>query len=67
MKRLKAKGIEVVVYEPTLQDSSFFNSEVIKNINLFKEVSDVIVTNRFEPELDDVQEKVYTRDIFKRD
>jgi UDPglucose 6-dehydrogenase len=47
MKRLKAKGIEVVVYEPTLQDSSFFNSEVIKNINLFKEVSDVIVTNRF--------------------
>jgi UDPglucose 6-dehydrogenase len=55
------------VYEPTLQDSSFFNSEVIKNINLFKEVSDVIVTNRFEPELDDVQEKVYTRDIFKRD
>lgn len=67
MKRLKAKGIEVVVYEPTLQDSSFFNSEVIKDINLFKEVSDVIVTNRFEPELDDVQEKVYTRDIFKRD
>lgn len=67
MKRLKAKGIEVVVYEPTLQDNSFFNSEVIKDINLFKEVSDVIVTNRFEPELDDVQEKVYTRDIFKRD
>lgn len=67
MKRLKAKGIEVVVYEPTLQDNSFFNSEVVKDINLFKEVSDVIVTNRFEPELDDVKEKVYTRDIFKRD
>lgn len=67
MKRLKSKGIKVVVYEPTLQDNSFFNSEVIKDINLFKEVSDVIVTNRSEPELDDVQEKVYTRDIFKRD
>ncbi|MCM2138008.1 nucleotide sugar dehydrogenase [Vagococcus fluvialis] len=67
MKRIKAKGIEVVVYEPTLQENSFFNSQVIKDINLFKEVSDIIVTNRFEPELEDVQEKVYTRDIFKRD
>ncbi|MFW7410987.1 nucleotide sugar dehydrogenase [Vagococcus fluvialis] len=67
MKRIKAKGIEVVVYEPTLQENNFFNSQVIKDINLFKEVSDIIVTNRFEPELEDVQEKVYTRDIFKRD
>ncbi|MGL5687028.1 MAG: nucleotide sugar dehydrogenase [Vagococcus fluvialis] len=67
MKRIKAKGIEVVVYEPTLQENNFFNSQVIKDINLFKEVSDIIVPNRFEPELEDVQEKVYTRDIFKRD
>lgn len=67
MKRIKAKGIEVVVYEPTLEDESFFNSKVIKDFNKFKEISDVIVTNRFEPELSDVTDKVYTRDIFKRD
>ncbi len=67
MKRIKAKGIEVVVYEPTLEDETFFNSKVIKDIDVFKELSDVIVTNRFEVELEDVAEKVYTRDIFKRD
>ncbi|MFW3587257.1 nucleotide sugar dehydrogenase [Vagococcus fluvialis] len=67
MKRIKAKGVEVVVYEPTLEDGSFFNSIVIKDLDKFKEMCDVIVTNRFEPELEDIEKKVYTRDIFKRD
>ncbi|WP_427813651.1 nucleotide sugar dehydrogenase [Enterococcus sp. 22-H-5-01] len=67
MKRLKAKGIEVVVFEPTLDEEEFFHSRVIKDFEEFKLVSDVIVTNRFEPELQEVEEKVYTRDIFGRD
>ncbi|MEG0286221.1 MAG: nucleotide sugar dehydrogenase [Vagococcus sp.] len=67
MKRIKAKGIEVVVYEPTLEDDTFYNSNVVRDLDSFKEMSDVIVTNRFEEELEDVVEKVYTRDIFKRD
>lgn len=67
MKRIKAKGIEVVVYEPTLQEALFFNSKVIKDFDEFKALSDVIVSNRFEDVLADVEEKVYTRDIFKRD
>lgn len=67
MKRLKAKGIEVVVFEPTLTENEFFNSKVIKDFEEFKVLSDVIVSNRFEPELHDVEEKVYTRDIFGRD
>lgn len=67
MKRLKAKGVEVVVFEPTLDDKEFFHSEVIKDFEEFKNMSDVIVSNRFEPELQEVEEKVYTRDIFGRD
>lgn len=67
MKRLKAKGIEVVVFEPTLEDEEFFKSKVIKDFEEFKNISDVIVSNRFEPELHAVEEKVYTRDIFRRD
>ncbi|MRI69871.1 nucleotide sugar dehydrogenase [Enterococcus casseliflavus] len=64
MKRIKAKGIEVVVYEPTLEADDFYNSKVIKDFDVFKEMSDVIVSNRFEDILKDVEEKVYTRDIF---
>lgn len=67
MKRIKAKGIEVKVYEPTLKETQFFNSEVVKDIDIFKEECDVIVSNRLSEELFDVEEKVYTRDIFTRD
>ncbi len=67
MKRIKAKGIEVVVFEPSLEENDFFNSKVIKDLDEFKKISDVIVTNRLSDEIKDVVDKVYTRDLFSRD
>ena len=67
MKRIKARGIRVIVYEPLLKDSHFFNSEIISDLKVFKKLSEVIVANRMSKNLSNVKNKIFTRDIFNSD
>lgn len=67
MKRIKGKGIEVIVYEPTLEDEHFFNSKVIHDLNVFKQTADIIIANRMNAELQDVKDKIFSRDVYGLD
>jgi UDPglucose 6-dehydrogenase len=67
MKKIKVKGIEVVVYEPTMKEDKFFNSRVIRNLKDFKEISDIIHANHYNADIGDIVDKVYTRDLYFRD
>ena len=67
MKRIKAKGVKVVVYEPLINEKYFFKSDVLKSLNEFKKISDLILSNRITDELNDVSHKVFSRDLYRRD
>lgn len=67
MKRIQKKGITVKIYEPTITEKEYMGCKVEKNLNVFKEISDLIIVNRWDPVLEDVREKVYTRDMYGRD